>query len=65
MVNDTRPECVYLKRFVRYLYEYDGGKRVRNIEFVRLEQEETEAEIQIGWKGLSGNRNNNISTYII
>ncbi len=29
-----------MKQFIRYLYEYEQGKRVRNVGFVRVEQTE-------------------------
>lgn len=45
-----------LKRFIRYLYEYDQGKRMRNVGFVKVEQDNEECVIHVHGKGLlSGN----------
>ena len=41
-----------LKRFIRYLYEYEQGKRTRNVGFVKVEQEERESTVHIHGKGL-------------
>lgn len=41
-----------LKRFIRYLYEYEQGKRTRNVGFVKAEQEDTQGTIHIHGKGL-------------
>lgn len=41
-----------LKRFIRYLYEYEKGKRTRNVGFVKTEQEDTHGTIHIHGKGL-------------
>lgn len=41
-----------LKRFIRYLYEYEHGKRVRNVGFVNVEQGQQESTLHIHGKGL-------------
>lgn len=41
-----------MKRFIRYLYEYEGGRRLRNVGFVRVDQEETVTTVQVHGKGL-------------
>lgn len=47
-----------MKQFIRYLYEYEQGKRVRNVGFVRVEQTEEATVVHIHGKGLriAGNR---------
>ena len=47
-----------MKQFIRYLYEYEQGKRVRNVGFVRVEQAEEATLVHIHGKGLriAGNR---------
>lgn len=41
-----------MKQFIRYLYEYEQGRRIRNVGFVRVEQTEEETVIHIHGKGL-------------
>lgn len=41
-----------MKRFIRYLYEYQQGKRIRNVGFVKVEQEESATVVHIHGKGL-------------
>ncbi len=41
-----------MKRFIRYLYEYEEGRRFRNVGFVRVDQEESQTTVQIHGKGL-------------
>ena len=36
-----------MKKFIRYLYEYRNGKRIRNVGFVRTEESDDSAVIQI------------------
>ena len=36
-----------MKQFIRYLYEYEQGKRVRNVGFVRVEQTEEATLVHI------------------
>ena len=41
-----------MKRFIRYLYEYEHGRRLRNVGFVKAEQSEDECTLHIHGKGL-------------
>ncbi len=41
-----------MKRFIRYLYEYEQGRRMRNVGFVKVEQGEDECMVHIHGKGL-------------
>ena len=41
-----------MKRFIRYLYEYEEGRRIRNVGFVKVDQQEQECMIHIYGKGL-------------
>ena len=41
-----------MKQFIRYLYEYEKGKRVRNVGFVKVVQREHTCVINIHGKGL-------------
>lgn len=40
-----------MRRFIRYLYEYGQGKKVRNVGFVNVEQDAAESTIHIHGKG--------------
>jgi len=54
-----------LKRFIRYLYEYEGNQKKRNVGFVKVEQDGKETTISVHGKGLCGKSNENISCYLI
>ena len=41
-----------LKRFIRYLYEYEQGRRLRNVGFIKVEQGEDDCAVHIHGKGL-------------
>ena len=41
-----------MKRFIRYLYEYEQGKRLRNVGFVKVEQKDEDCTLNIHGKGL-------------
>ena len=41
-----------LKRFIRYLYEYESGRRMRNVGFVKVDQSDDECIVHIHGKGL-------------
>ena len=43
-----------MKRFIRYLYEYQDGKRTRNVGFVKVETETEGTTVAIGIAVLSG-----------
>lgn len=49
-----------MKRFIRYLYEYEEGRRLRNVGFVRVDQEETVTTVQVHGKGLHTGMNGQI-----
>ena len=40
-----------MKKFIRYLYQYQNGKKVQNVGFVRVEETDDSAVIQIYGKG--------------
>ena len=44
-----------MKRFIRYLYEYEQGKRTRNVGFVKVEQDDYECTVHVHGKGLRMN----------
>ena len=54
-----------MKRFIRYLYEYEGNQKKRNVGFVIVEQDGKETTISVHGKGLCGKNNENISCYLI
>ena len=54
-----------MKRFIRYLYEYEGNQKKRNVGFVKVEQDVKETTISVHGKGLCGKSNENISCYLI
>ena len=54
-----------MKRFIRYLYEYEGNQKKRNVGFVKVEQDGKETTISVHGKGLCGKNNENISCYLI
>lgn len=41
-----------MKRFIRYLYEYEQGRRMRNVGFVKVDQDDEECVVHIHGKGL-------------
>ena len=54
-----------MKRFIRYLYEYEGNQKKRNVGFVKVEQDGKETTISVHGKGMCGKSNENISCYLI
>ena len=42
-----------VKRFIRYLYEYEQGKKLRNVGFVKAEQGVEDCVLHIHGKGLN------------
>lgn len=54
-----------MKRFIRYLYEYEANQKKRNAGFVKVEQQADEVTISIHGKDLCEKRNENISCYLI
>lgn len=53
-----------MKRFIRYLYEYENGKRVRNVGFVKVEKNEERYQIQIYGKGLNLGVQKKLDVYV-
>ena len=54
-----------MKRFIRYLYEYEGNQKKRNVGFVKVEQDGKETTVSVHGKGLCGKSNEDISCYLI
>lgn len=53
-----------MKRFIRYLYEYEEGRRIRNVGFVKVDQQEQECMIHIYGKGLHLNMGETLELYL-
>lgn len=53
-----------MKQFVRYLYEHENGKRIRNVGFVKVEKEEDTCVIHIHGKGLRLKPQTNMELYV-
>lgn len=53
-----------MKRWIRYLYEYDQGKKLRNVGFVKVEQGEGECAVHIHGKGLHMQGENHLNLYL-
>lgn len=53
-----------MKRWIRYLYEYDQGKKLRNVGFVKVEQGEGECAVHIHGKGLHMQGENRLKLYL-
>lgn len=60
----TKNGCGGLKRFIRYLYEYKQGQRIRNVGFVKVEQNEETTVVHIHGKGLQLEGNKTLKLYI-
>lgn len=54
-----------MKRFIRYLYEYGQGKRMRNVGFVKVEQREDECMVHIHGKGLRMGSEKSLAIYLL
>lgn len=54
-----------MRRFIRYLYEYEQGKRMRNVGFVKVEQGEDECFLNIHGKGLRMSGDSSLQIYLI
>lgn len=54
-----------MKRFIRYLYEYGQGKRLRNVGFVKVEQGSDDCVLHIHGKGLHLQGNRGLKVYLI
>ena len=53
-----------MKRFIRYLYEYEQGRRVRNVGFVKVDQQEQECMLHIYGKGLHMDQDETLALYL-
>lgn len=53
-----------MKRWICYLYEYDQGKKLRNVGFVKVEQGEGECAVHIHGKGLHMQGENHLNLYL-
>ena len=53
-----------LKRFIRYLYEYEQDKRLRNVGFVKAEQGDRECVLHIHGKGLNLQEEKSLRVYL-
>lgn len=53
-----------MKRFIRYLYECDKGKRLRNVGFVKVEQGEEDCTLHIHGKGLHMRGDRQLALYL-
>lgn len=53
-----------MKRFIRYLYECDKGKRLRNVGFVKVEQGEEDCTLRIHGKGLHMRGDRQLALYL-
>lgn len=54
---------VVLKRFIRYLYEYEQEKRMRNVGFVKVEQDEEQCTVHIHGKGMLDGNEKELTLY--
>lgn len=53
-----------MEQFIRYLYEYQDGQPVRNVGFVKVEQDETQTTVHIHGKGLQLGNETSMKLYI-
>lgn len=53
-----------MKRFIRYLYEYNQGRRLRNVGFIKVEQGEEECAVHIHGKGLHMKGEKKLNIYL-
>ncbi len=53
-----------MKRFIRYLYEYEQGKRLRNVGFVKVEQKDEDCTLNIHGKGLHMKGERKLDVYL-
>ena len=60
----TKNGCGGLKRFIRYLYEYQQGQRIRNVGFVKVEQEDDSCVVHIHGKGLKLTGDRELKLYL-
>ena len=65
MMNEVQNGSGVLKRFIRYLYEYGQGKRMRNVGFVKVEQGEDECTVHLHGKGLRMGSEKSLQIYLL
>ncbi|MGL6197415.1 MAG: DUF6128 domain-containing protein [Lachnospiraceae bacterium] len=53
-----------MKQYIRYLYEYENGKRIRNVGFVRVEEDDRKCIIHIHGKGLRLKTQTDMEVYV-
>lgn len=53
-----------MKRFIRYLYEYRNGQRIRNVGFVKVEQQDENTIVHIHGKGMHLTEDKTLKVYI-
>lgn len=53
-----------LERFIRYLYEYEQGKRIRNVGFVKVETGNEETTLGMQAKGFRGGDDRKLVLYL-
>ena len=53
-----------LKRFIRYLYEYENGKRIRNVGFVKVEAGNDETTLHMQGKGFHESDDRKLALYL-
>src|SRR5699024_5606416 len=54
----------FMKRFICYLYEYQEGRRIRNIRFCKVESSEDGCTVSIHGKGWGMNSPKKLSLYL-
>lgn len=54
-----------MKQFIRYLYEYRQGKRMKNVGFIKVEQGERETVVHIHGKGLQLSGDGRLQLYLL
>lgn len=53
-----------MKRFIRYLYEYENGKRIRNVGFVKVESGDEETIVHMQAKGFQNSEDRKLEFYL-
>ena len=53
-----------MKRFIRYLYEYERGQRLRNVGFIKVEQGDRDCVLHIHGKGMRMNGEKQLQLYL-
>lgn len=53
-----------MKQFIRYLYEYDRGNRIRNVGFTKVERQMDQCTVHIHGKGLDFGAERKLEVYL-